>query len=114
MAMPAFSPSEPVSMPRNEVSVQALGSWVKSTSDNGVQNSATDSGGVRILYRFFFNEHSGVEANYGYSLNTENYGLSEGPLGVKSYSHEAPPPTSSARQCGTSRRLPWPAWAHWF
>ena len=89
MASPAFPQSEPGSTPRNEVSVQALGSWVKSTSDNGVQNSATNSGGVLGSYRFFFNEHNGVEANYGYTQNTQSYGLTEGILGVKSYSHEA-------------------------
>jgi opacity protein-like surface antigen len=29
-----------------------------------------------------------VEVNYGYSLNTQNYGLASGPVGVKSDQHE--------------------------
>jgi len=29
-----------------------------------------------------------VEVNYGYSLNTQTYGLPGGPLGVKAYQHE--------------------------
>ena len=86
MALPAFSQSETPG--KNEVSVQAFGSFVKSTTNNGIENTATNSGGVLGSYRYFFNTHSGVEANYGYSLNTQNYGSTGGVLGVKSYSHE--------------------------
>jgi opacity protein-like surface antigen len=86
LAPPAFSQSE--SPEKNEVSVQAFGSFVKSTTDNGIRNSATNSGGVLGSYRYFFNDHNGVEANYGYSLNTQNYGSSAAGWGVKSYSHE--------------------------
>ena len=73
---------------RSEVSVQAFGSWVKSTTQNGVQQDATNSGGILANYRFFFNNNHGVEVNYGYSLNTQNYGLSLGNLGVKANQHE--------------------------
>jgi len=86
MALPAFSQSETPG--KNEVSVQAFGSFVKSTTNNGVENKASNSGGVLGSYRYFFNDHSGVEANYGYSLNTQSYGSTSGLLGVKSYSHE--------------------------
>jgi outer membrane immunogenic protein len=87
MSLPAFSQEEaPAS--KNEVSVQAFGSFVTSTNSNGVNQSATDSGGVLASYRFFFTQHQGVEANYGYALNTQEYGLGTGSLGVKSYSHE--------------------------
>jgi opacity protein-like surface antigen len=74
---------------RSEVSVQAFGSFVKTTTDNGVGQSATNSGGVLANYRFFFSGNHGVEVNYGYSLNTQTYGLESGPLGVKSDQHEA-------------------------
>jgi outer membrane immunogenic protein len=73
---------------RSEVSVQAFGSFVKSTTDNGIQQSATDSGGVLANYRFFFSNNNGVEVNYGYSLNTQSYNLAAGPLGVKAHQHE--------------------------
>src|SRR5579864_1337648 len=86
MALPAFSQSETPG--KNEVSVQAFGSFVKSTTDNGIENTATNSGGVLGSYRYFFNTHNGVEADYGYSLNTQSYGSTSGVLGVKSYSHE--------------------------
>ena len=86
IAVPAFSQSE--NPGKNEVSAQAFGSFVKSTTDNGVENKATNSGGVLGSYRYFFNTHNGVEANYGYSLNTQSYSSTTGALGVKSYSHE--------------------------
>ena len=86
MALPAFSQSEEPG--KNEVSVQALGSFVKSTNTNGVENTATNSGGVLGSYRYFFNRHSGIEANYGYALNTQNYTSTSGALGVQNYSHE--------------------------
>ena len=84
VAAPAFSQENG----RSEVSVQAFGSFVKSNTDNGVQQSATNSGGVLASYRFFLTNNHGVEVNYGYSRNTETYGLAEGPLGVKSNQHE--------------------------
>ena len=87
-AGPAFSQSEGTTV-RNEVSVQAFGSFVKSTTENGVDNNASNSGGILASYRYFFNAHNGIEANYGYSLNSQNYGFPSGALGVKSYSHEA-------------------------
>ena len=84
--LPAFAQSE--NPERNEVSVQAFGSFVKGTTTDGIENKATDRGGVLGSYRYFFNAHNGVEANYGYSLNTQTYGSTSGVLGVKSYSHE--------------------------
>jgi outer membrane immunogenic protein len=53
-----------------------------------VTQDATNSGGVLASYRFFFSNSHGVEVNYGYSLNTQLYGLATGPLGVKSNQHE--------------------------
>jgi len=73
---------------RSEFSVQAFGSWVKNTTQDGVSQDATNSGGVLANYRFFFTKSNGVEINYGYSLNTQNYGLASGPLGVKANQHE--------------------------
>ena len=73
---------------RSEVSVQAFGSFVKNTSANGIEQGATNSGGVLASYRFLFSEHHGLELNYGYSLNTQSYGLAAGPVGVKANQHE--------------------------
>jgi outer membrane immunogenic protein len=83
-ALPAFSQEGG----RSDATVQAFGSFVKTTTDHGVQQGATNSGGVLASYRFFFSDSQGVEVNYGYSLNTQTYGLAAGPLGVKSNQHE--------------------------
>jgi len=85
VVLPAF----PQEQNRQEVSVQAFGSFVKSTTSNGIPQSATNSGGVLANYRFFFSDSHGIEVNYGYSLNTQSYGLASGPLGVKADQHEA-------------------------
>ena len=86
MALPAFSQSEDPG--KNEVSVQALGSFVKSTTSDGIRNSPTNSGGVLVNYRRFFNVHNGVEVNYGYALNTQTFLSPSGESGVKTNSHE--------------------------
>ncbi len=76
---------------KSEVSVQFLGTFVSSASYRGVQQTATDSGGVLGNYRFFFNDYNGVELGYGYSLSTQKYLYPFPPelVGVKADSHEA-------------------------
>jgi outer membrane immunogenic protein len=74
---------------KQEVSVQALGSFVKSTWDKGIEQTATDSGGVLADYRYFFNKHNGVELNYAFTTNTQSYGFNSGAVGVDSRSNEA-------------------------
>jgi opacity protein-like surface antigen len=88
LSLPAFSQQEENPQYKSEASVQAIGSFVKSTVNNGVEQKATDGGGVLASYRFFFNNNHGVEVNYGHSLSTQSYGLTGGPLGVNSHSHE--------------------------
>lgn len=73
---------------KSEVSVQAFGSFVKGTNSNGVDQNATNSGGVLASYRFFLTDNHGIEVNYGYSLNTQSYGLPTGLEGVKANQHE--------------------------
>jgi opacity protein-like surface antigen len=86
-ALPTYAQSEEGG--REEVAVQAFGSFVTTTTQNGIDNSASNSGGVLASYRFFFSKHHGIEANYGYALNTQNYTASTGGIGgVRSYSHE--------------------------
>ena len=85
VALPAFSQSED---PRHEVAVQAFGSFVSGTTQNGIENKATHSGGVLGTYRYFFSKHHGVEANYGYALNTQRYTSAAALTGIKTNSHE--------------------------
>ena len=86
-AIPAFS-QEDVTY-RSEATVQALGSFVKSTNSGGVEQGETNSGGVLASYRYYFDRHNGVEVNYGYALNSQTYGLTGGPLELKNNAHEA-------------------------
>lgn len=86
IAVPAYA--QPEEGGRQDVAVQAFGSFVKTTTQNGIDNSATNSGGVLASYRFFFSEHHGVEANYGYALNTQSYASPAGSAGVRTNSHE--------------------------
>ena len=73
---------------RSEASVQFFGTFVKSTVDNGVGQSASDSGGVLASYRYFFTSHQGVEVNYGYSRSTQSYDFGGGPVGPSTNQHE--------------------------
>ena len=85
-SLPAYCEEETY---RSEVSAHAIGSFVKSTVQDGVTQSATDSGCVLANYRFLFHKNHGVEVNYGYTLNTQLYGSGSSLFGIKSYSHEA-------------------------
>lgn len=87
LAIPALAQNE--DFHRSEASVQAFGSFLKSTTDQGVRQSGTNTGGVLASYRFLFNRYNGVELNYGYSLNTLNYQSDALSRGINSYSHEA-------------------------
>jgi len=86
MALPAFGQSEEF---KSDVAVQALGSFVKDTTDNGVTHSASNSGGVLGTYRYYFGRHNGVEFNYGYTQDSQRYALSGNVASTQAYSHEA-------------------------
>ncbi len=74
---------------RSEVTVQGMGSFTKGTTQSGIKQDATNTGGILAGYRYYFTKHFGAEINYGYTLNTQNYRLASGTTGIKSYSHEA-------------------------
>jgi outer membrane immunogenic protein len=58
---------------KSDASVQALGSFVKQTTENGIDQSATNSSGVLATYRYYFSRHHAVEANYSWTSNTQTY-----------------------------------------
>ena len=58
---------------KSDASVQALGSFVKQTTQAGIDQSATNSAGVLATYRYYFSRHHGVEANYSWTSNTQTY-----------------------------------------
>lgn len=83
---PAFAQEEVEQS--QEVTVLALGSIVKSTTQNGIEQSATKSAGVLANYRYFFNRYNGVEANYAFTSDTQNYGAGGSLAAIDSRSHE--------------------------
>jgi hypothetical protein len=56
----------------SEASVQALGTFVTQTTQNGIDDSATDSSSVLATYRDYFKRHNGVEVNYTWTSNAES------------------------------------------
>jgi opacity protein-like surface antigen len=58
---------------RSEVSVQGTGFFTKDASGNGIQDKATETGGLLIGYRYNITRWLAAEANYGYDRNTQSY-----------------------------------------
>ncbi|HLK65224.1 MAG TPA: outer membrane beta-barrel protein [Bryobacteraceae bacterium] len=84
VTLPAYSQEDY----RSEVTVQGIGSFTKETTQSGIKQDATNTGGILAGYRFYFTRHLGAEIDYGYTLNTQNYRFATGTTGIKSYSHE--------------------------
>ena len=88
LALPAFAQSEESVVSKQDISVQAFGSFLKSTTRNGIENKSDNSAGVLGTYRYFFTDHQGVEADYGFTQAYQYYGLPGSLNGIKTYSNE--------------------------
>jgi len=88
IVLPAFAQSEENAISRQDISVQAFGSFLRSTTQNGFENKSENSAGVLGTYRYFFTNHQGVEADYGFTQNYQYYGQPGSFAGVKTYSNE--------------------------
>jgi len=73
VGLSVFVPLRAQTLPRSEISVQYFGSFVSSTQNRDIQQSATDGGGILANYRYFFNDYNGIEFNYGASRNTQKF-----------------------------------------
>src|ERR1700683_1671001 len=58
---------------RSEVSVQGTGFFTKDAGGNGIEDNATETGGVLVGYRYNITRWLAAEANYGYDRNTQTY-----------------------------------------
>jgi len=80
---------------RNEFGVSALGIFQQNSTGNSIKQSAEGTPGVLFSYRYFFNAHSGLELNYGYSRFDQQFtslGASapfQGSVAVPANTHEA-------------------------
>jgi outer membrane immunogenic protein len=72
---------------RSEVSIQGTGFFTKDTNGNGIQERATETGGVLVGYRYNINHWLSAEANYGYDRNTQIY-FGSGAARVQSNIHQ--------------------------
>ena len=87
ISLPAFA-QESGPENRSEASAQFFGTFLKTTDQNGIRQSSSDSGGILASYRYFFTNHHGVEVNYGYSRSTVSYDFGGGPFGTSANQHE--------------------------
>jgi opacity protein-like surface antigen len=74
---------------RSEVSVQGLGLFTKNTTGQGTTQSATDTGGFLVGYRYHFNRWLAGEGVYGYGRNTQQFFNADGLSRVQSNVHQA-------------------------
>src|ERR1700722_10848043 len=58
---------------RSEVSVQGTGFFTKDSAGNSIKNTATETGGLLVDYRYNITRWLAAEANYGYDRNTRTY-----------------------------------------
>jgi hypothetical protein len=86
VSLPAFGQENPMS--KADMSVEASVPFVENRNSHGAQQSATVNYGFLGGYRFFFNEHSGVEPSYGNAHSIQMCGRDNGSIGVKSNSDE--------------------------
>src|SRR5262249_57070257 len=74
----------------SQVSIQGTALITKDTTSDSTStlNRATKSGGFLLGYSYQFNNWAGVEGNYGYTRNTQNYFGSFGQSAVEANTHE--------------------------
>jgi len=72
-----------------EITVQGTGFFTKDSQGNGISQHSTDTGGVLLNYRFYFNRWLGAEASYGYNRNTLQNFTPSGTLALQSNMHQA-------------------------
>ncbi len=57
----------------SQINIQGTALITKDSTTDSATHSATQSGGLLVGYSYQFNQWAGVEGNYGYSRNTQNY-----------------------------------------
>ena len=72
----------------SQISIQATGLITKSTDANGSRYDTTKSGGFLLGYSYQFNSWAGVEGNYGYTRNTQNFFAQSGTSSLEADVHE--------------------------
>ena len=74
---------------RQEIGVQGTAFFTKDSSESGINQHATDTGGFVLSYRYHFNRWLAADASYGYDRNTQQNVTSTGRLNVEADVHQA-------------------------
>ena len=74
---------------RNEVTVQGSGFFTQETTDGGITNKATNSGGVMAGYRFNLKNWLSVEGDYDYFRNSQKFWSGSGATSIPMNVHAA-------------------------
>ena len=69
---------------KSDATGSGLGAFVYKSTQDGIRQSAGKTGGVLGTYRYWFDRHNGVEANYAWTQTTERYDHA----GIENNSHE--------------------------
>src|SRR5438094_8464216 len=74
----------------SQVTIQGTALITKeSTADStSTTQRSTKSGGLLVGYSYQFNSWAGIEGNYGYTRNTQNYFASVGQSSIEADMHE--------------------------
>ena len=74
---------------RSQVTLQGTALITKGSTTDSESHNATQSGGLLVGYSYQFNNWAGVEGNYGYTRNTQNFlGTTFGQSSVRADMHE--------------------------
>jgi opacity protein-like surface antigen len=72
----------------SQVNFQGTALITKDSTTPSGSHRATESGGLLVGYSYQFNKWAGVEGNYGYTRNTQNYLGSFGQSSIRANTHE--------------------------
>jgi opacity protein-like surface antigen len=72
----------------SQISIQGTGLITKSTDNNGSTYDTTKSGGFLLGYSYQFNSWAGLEGNYGYTRNTQNFSAQSSASAIQANVHE--------------------------
>src|SRR5215831_14664174 len=72
----------------SQITIQGIGLFAKGSTGQRVSHDATTSGGLLAGYSYQFKPRLSVEANYGYTRNTQNYDSPAGQTSVETDVHE--------------------------
>ena len=73
---------------RADVSANLTGVFGQTVTGNGIQQTQTNSAGGLLSFRYFLNRYAGIEGNYSYTRNSQDYSGVGGVAGVKAGVHE--------------------------